>query len=160
MKRLIAAALLLTAGIAFPSYAHEYKLGDLRIGHPWARATPGHSPNGAAYLTLSTEGAQSDRLTSVATPVAAKAELHTHLMEGNVMKMRPVEAIEIAPGAPIVLQPGGLHVMLMGLKAPLKEGDRFPLTLTFEHAGNIEVEVVVEKPGAMEPAHMDHKAGS
>jgi copper(I)-binding protein len=160
MKRLIAAVLLLTAGIAFPSYAHEYKLGDLRIGHPWARATPGHSPNGAAYLTLSTEGAQADRLTSVATPVAAKAELHTHLMEGNVMKMRPVEAIEVAPGAPIVLQPGGLHVMLIGLKAPLKEGERFPLTLTFERAGTIEVEVVVEKLGAMGPDHTNHQTGS
>jgi copper(I)-binding protein len=74
--------------------------------------------------------------------------------------MRPVEAIEVTPGAPIVLQPGGLHVMLIGLKAPLKEGERFPLTLTFERAGTIEVEVVVEKLGAMGPDHMDHQTGS
>ena len=134
--------------------AGEFGVGDLVVEQPWARATPGMGKTGAAYLTLSNHGADADRLLTVATPVAKKAELHGHMMEGAVMKMRPVTAIEVAPGTPTVLQPGGLHVMLMGLTAPLKKGDRFPLTLTFERAGSVEILVDVAGVGAMEPAGM------
>lgn len=152
-----AAALLASPAIE----AHEYKLGDLVIEHPWARASIGQVPNGAAYMTITTGGQEIDHLVSVKSDVAQHVQLHTHMMEGDVAKMRPVEAIEIAPGTPTVLQPGGLHVMLMGLKAPLVEGQSFPLTLTFERAGEIEVEVKVEGAGAMEGDHeMEHEQDS
>ena len=102
-------------------------------------------------MTITNQGTEVDRLLKVASPVAKKAETHTIETEGGVMKMRPVRAIEVSPGEPSVLKPGGLHIMLMGLKAPLKEGQEFPLTLSFEKAGSIEVEVVVQRAGAMAP---------
>ena len=96
---------------------------------------------------------------SAATGAAKKAGLHTHLMKNGVMKMRPVKAIEVAPGEPTVLKPGGLHIMLKGLKAPLAEGANFPLTLTFENAGSIEIQVKVQKQTDMAP-HAHKKTGS
>lgn len=158
MKFLLALCALFF-GLAAPALAGDYTLGELRIEQPWARASIGQSKTGAAYLTLNNGGEAIDRLLSVATPAAKHAGLHTHLMDAGVMKMRPVEAIEVAPGAPTVLRPGGLHVMLMGLGAPLTEGASFPLRLTFEKAGTVEVEVRVQGIGAMEPK-MDHKHGS
>jgi len=149
------------------SQAHDYKLGDLTIEHPWARASIGQVPNGAAYLTIVNAGQETDRLLAVESDVAKHVALHTHLMEDGVMKMRPVDAIEVAPGAPTVLQPGGLHVMLMGLTAPLVEGELFPLTLTFERAGKVEIEVIVQEAAPMDGGTMDggtmdggHKGGS
>ena len=103
-------------------------------------------------MTLVNRGRQADRLVGASSPVAARAQLHAHQMEGNVMKMRPLGAVEVAPGSPTVLAPGGIHVMLMGLKGPLVEGTAFSLELRFEHAGRMEVEVQVLAPGAMGPA--------
>jgi copper(I)-binding protein len=121
----------------------------LEIEQPWARATPGGARNGAAYVTL--ESATPDALVSASTPVAEKAEVHTNVLEGGVMKMMPVEEVPLDPGKKVVLKPGGEHIMLFDLKRPLKEGDRVPLTLTFRNAGKREVEVRVEKPGAGAP---------
>lgn len=149
MKRLIsvslAAALTFIAGAAL---AHDYKKGGVHVDHPWSRATAPQARNGAAYFVLNATGAEGDRLLSAASPAAEKVELHTHLMEDGVMKMRPVTAIEVTPGSPTMLQPGGLHVMLLGLKAPLARGEKFPLTLTFEKAGELKVDVNVEEAGA------------
>jgi copper(I)-binding protein len=128
--------------------AHEYELGHLHVGHPWARASAGAAPTGAAYLTIENRGDKPDRLIAVATPASRRAELHTHLEENGVMKMRQVEGgIELPAGATVALVPGGLHVMMMGLAAPLKEGERFPMTLTFEQAGDLQVEIKVESMG-------------
>lgn len=152
MKGLILAlAVFVTALLPGPAAAHEYEIGSVKIVHPWARATAGGSPNGAVYMTLSVAGSEADRLLAVSTPAAKRAQLHRTIMDDGVMKMRPVDAVEIAPGPPTVMQPGGLHVMLMGLAAPLEEGDLLPLTLTFEHAGTIEVEAIVLSAGAMSP---------
>jgi len=145
MKSLITAiAVLLTVFLAGSVAAHEYEIGAVKIVHPWARATAESSPNGAAYMKLSVAGAEADRLLAVATPVAKRAELHKSFMDDGVMKMRAVEGVEIVPGTLTALQPGGLHIMLMGLTAPLKEGDTFPMTLTFERAGTNDIEVVVQ----------------
>ena len=155
----------LLACLAGPAFAQDAKLGDLVVMAPWARATIGQVKTGAAYLTVVNHGAAGDRLLAVSTPVAPRAELHGHTMEDGVMKMRPVEAIEVAPMQPTALKPGGYHVMLMGLEAPLVEGQAFPLTLTFETAGSLEVEVQVQGIAAMEPAegegaeHGGHDAG-
>jgi len=132
--------------------AFSAKAADVAVEQPWARATPGRAPNGAAYFTLANTGKDADRLISASTPAAARAELHTHVHSGTVMEMRPVEAIEVKPGERVTLQPGGLHVMLMGLKAPLKEGERMPLTLRFARGGEVTVDVPVGKAGASGPA--------
>lgn len=153
---------LLIATIAL-AQAHDYTLDGLRIGHPWARASAGAAPTGAAYFALENRGGEPDRLVSASTPAAERAELHTHLHENGVMKMRPVEGgIELPAGGQVLLAPGGLHVMLMGLKAPLKEGERFPLTLTFEKAGELQVEVAVEPIGYQPPQDMGgmHRDGT
>jgi periplasmic copper chaperone A len=147
-------------GLSVPARAADASSG-IVVSHPWSSATPGHIANGVAFLTVTNHGAEADRLVGASTPVADKAELHTHLMEDGIMKMRPVEAIDIAPGATVELKPGGLHVMLLGLKAPLTEGQTYPLTLTFAKAGTVTVEVAVTaigaKQGAGMPAmNMDH----
>lgn len=140
---LTAAALL---GLAGGLAAQAPGKAALEIQMPWARASAGMAKTGAAYLTIVNHGAVADRLTAAASPVARKAEIHGHSMEDGVMRMRAVGALEIAAGRTIVLEPGGLHVMLIGLHAPLAPGQRFPLTLTFEAAGDIEVEVAVRAP--------------
>ena len=124
--------------------------GQLEVRDAWARATPGKAENGAAYLTIGSPTA--DRLVSIATPVAQRAELHTMSMKGGVMEMRPLAGLDIPAGQPVSLKPGGEHIMLLGLNQPLREGQSFPLTLNFEKAGPREVTVSVEKPGAAGPA--------
>ena len=123
--------------------------GQLEIKAPWARATPSQAQNGAAYLTIISP--TTDRLTAASSPVAKKAEPHTMSMEGGVMRMRPLTAIDIPAGQTVTLSPGGAHIMLLGLTQPLREGQSFPLTLSFDHAGQREVTVVIEKAGAMGP---------
>jgi copper(I)-binding protein len=128
----------------FAAAAAETARGhDIVIHDAWARASLGAAPNSAAYMVIETTGAAPDRLIGGATPVAAKVEPHAHVMEGGIAQMRPVDAIEIDPGTPTVLAPGGLHLMLIGLKEKLEDGATFPLTLTFERAGPVTVEVAV-----------------
>ena len=142
------------------AWAHDYTLGNLTIEHLWARTTPGHAKTGAVYVTLAIQG-EADRLIAVSSPVAERAEIHTHLIEGDIVKMRRLEVVEIRPGEPTVLRPGGHHIMLVGLHMQLEEGQSFPLTLTFARSGLITVDVVVERPGAREPDQkMEHDHNS
>ncbi len=143
---------------AHPSLAQDMKHGGIMVEEAWARASAGPAKAGAAYLTLSTMGHDVDRLVEVKSDLANRTELHNHIMEGSVMKMVRVEGgIEVAPGTPTVLQPGGLHVMFMGLKKPFIEGEKLPLTLIFEKAGEVNVEFVVQGVGARGPApRMNH----
>jgi periplasmic copper chaperone A len=141
--------LAFVAGLVFASAALAQN-NQLEVSNAWARATPGKAENGAAYLTIQSPTA--DRLISASSPVAKKAGLHTMSMEGMVMKMRPLAGLDIPAGQPVTLKPGGDHIMLEGLDAPLREGQSFPLTLTFEKAGTRTVTVAVEKPGAAGPA--------
>jgi len=138
------ALFLLVSSWLAPANAHEYKVGDLHIGHPYARSTPPGAKVGGAYLSINNKGKAADRLVRASSPRAGSVELHTMSMDGNVMRMRQVPAIEVAPGATVKLAPGGLHVMLQELKQPLKKGERFPLTLVFERAGEVKVDIVVE----------------
>lgn len=124
--------------------------GQLEVSNAWARATPAKTENGIAYLTI--RSSTPDRLVSVSSPVAKKAELNTMEMSGMVMKMRPLASLDIPAGQPVTLKPSGEHIMLLGLDGPLREGQSFSLTLTFEKAGAREVTVTVEKPGAAGPA--------
>ncbi|WP_109116468.1 copper chaperone PCu(A)C [Azospirillum sp. TSO22-1] len=144
MKVLPTLAALCALALSAPAVA-----ADIAVSSPWARASAPNAPNGACYLEIVNTGKEPDRVVSASSPVADKAELHTHLMDNGVMKMRPVEAFEVAPGEPQVLRPGGNHIMLMGLKQPLKPGASFPVTLTFAKAGAVTVEVPVQEAGAM-----------
>jgi periplasmic copper chaperone A len=135
--------------------ANMAEVGNVVIHDAWANATLGRSQNSAAYMIIEVSGDRSDRLIAASSPLADKAQLHNHIMEGGVAKMRPVDAVEVSPGAPAVLQPGGLHIMLMGLKEPLVDGARLPLTLTFETAGKIKLEV----PVMAMAAGMQHRHG-
>ncbi len=125
--------------------AHGYTAGDLRIGHPWARPTANGQSVGGGYLKLTSQGG-ADRLVSATTPLAASVELHRMSMDGDVMRMRRVDAIEVPAGQTVELKPGGLHLMLMGLKQPLQLGEKIPLTLQFEKAGAVNVELKIEHP--------------
>jgi copper(I)-binding protein len=153
-RSLFLAFALLLASLGAAS-AHSYKLGALEIGHPWARATPPTAPTGGGFLSVKNTGTTPDRLVSVSSPAAGSVQVHEMKMEGSVMRMRELTGgLEIAPGATVTLAPGGLHLMMMGLKAPLKQGERVPLTLVFEKAGRIDVELAVVAIGAT-PGHHD-----
>ena len=145
MNRLLI-LLAATFGLAAPAFAHDYMQGDIHIMKPWSRPMPPVAANGAAYMTLMNKGSAPDKLVSVSTPMATKAELHAHIMEGGLMKMRRVDGVDLVPGKPSVLKPGGFHVMMMGLKEPLVDGKSFPMTLTFERAGSVEVTVRIFEP--------------
>jgi copper(I)-binding protein len=154
-------ALTLTLLMMAPAVAtaHEFKAGDLAIGHPWSRATPGGAKIGGGYLTITNNGATPDRLVSVSIPatVADHVELHEMATKDGVMTMRAMpKGVAVEPGKTVAFVPGGYHLMLMGLKAPLKEGDRIKAELTFEKAGKVEVTINVEGMGANHPAPADH----
>jgi copper(I)-binding protein len=140
---------LVIAGCLLVSGAAAAQIGQIEVKDAWARATPGKAENGAAYLTIVTPAA--DKLVAVSSPAAKKTGLHTMTTEGGVMKMRPLDGLDVPANQPVTLKPGGVHIMLQGLNEPLQAGKSFPLTLTFEKAGQREVEVAVEKPGAMGP---------
>ena len=127
----------------------------VEVEHAWARATPPGAKTAALYLTLVNHGAAGDRLLSVMTPAAGKAEIHSTTTENGVMRMRPVEGgLPVASGKPTVLKPGGYHIMLTDLKAPLVAGQSVAVTLTFEKAGKVDATAVVEKAGSMGPQDM------
>jgi copper(I)-binding protein len=134
-----------------PALAHDYNVGPLHIGHPWARATPKGAPGGG-YLAITNNGSTPDRLMGGSSPAAKEFELHQMMNENGVMKMRPVEGgLEIKPGETVTLKPSGYHIMLVGLDKPLKQGERVPATLEFAKAGKVNVEFAVEGIGAMHP---------
>lgn len=139
--------------------AHDFRLGALRIEHPYATPTPPGAAHGAAYLrALRNTGDQPDRLIGASSPVARAVEIHRSIIDAqNVMRMRATDGIALPPGAELRLRHGGdHHLMLVDLKQPLKPGDRFPMTLRFEKAGEREVTVWVQQPRTSAGAH-EHK---
>jgi copper(I)-binding protein len=156
LSRAALAAALATALALPPVYAHDFKLGPLRIDHPYATPTPAGAANGAAYLRgIRNTGDQPDRLVGASTPAARTVEIHRSVVDAqNVMRMRAIEGIDLPPKAELRLRHGGEHhLMLIGLKQPLKDGDRFPMTLRFEKAGEREVMVWVQTPRGAAGAH-------
>jgi len=125
--------------------AAPVKAGDLEISGAWARAMLPGQPTGGAYLTIANKGKAADKLVGASSPTAQKVEIHTMTMKDNVMVMRPVEGgLEIPAGETVELKPGGFHVMFMGVKEAFKEGGAVPVTLEFEHAGKVEIQVPVK----------------
>jgi periplasmic copper chaperone A len=153
MKKLL--ALLSAVIVSSAAFAGaDVKHGNLTIGHPWARATPGAVKNSAAFFTVENKGA-ADKLVGVTGDVAREIQIHTMITEAGVMKMREVKSLDVPANGKLELKPGGLHIMLIGLKDGLKDGTKFPLTLKFEKAGEVKVTVTAEKPGAHD--HAGHK---
>lgn len=147
----LAAGLVLASGAAF---AHDYKVGALKIDHPWSRATPKSAPVGAGYMTITNSGADADRLVSASADVSAKVELHEMAVIDGIMKMKPLDqGIVIPAGGSVAFKPGSYHVMFIGLKKPLEAGQTFKGTLAFEKAGKVEVEFQVQDMAAKP---MDH----
>jgi periplasmic copper chaperone A len=143
MRATITSWLLLVALGTTAAAGEMARIGNVTIHDPWARASLGTSKTSAVYMTLEIKGDQTDRLVAAETPLAEQAGMHTNIMDGGVARMRPVDAVEVAPGTPSVLRPGGLHIMLTGLKEELVEGGTLPLTLTFEQAGSVQIKVPV-----------------
>lgn len=150
--KLAAAAVLAFALSAGLVQAEPVRQGDLEIDAAWARASIGTSRPGAAYFTVRNLGDEVDRLTGLSSPVSAMPMLHETTLSEGISRMAHVEAAAIPAGGELTLAPGGMHVMLMELTMPLKEGATFPLTLAFEAAGEVTVEVPVFGPGASGPA--------
>ena len=143
----VAVALLATA-----ASAHEYRRGKLEIDHPWARSTPPVAKNGAVYFEIRNTGVEPERLIGVSTPAAESAEIHRTERDGDILRMGELATVEIKPNDGVLFRPGGFHVMLNGLKAPLKAGTEIPLTLQFEKAGSVEIEVRVERAPSHGPS--------
>lgn len=133
-------------------FAHEFKVGDLEIEHPWSRATPVGAKVAGGYFTITNKGSTPDRLLSISSDISAKAELHEMGVKDGVMTMRPVTGgLEIPAGGTVALAPGSYHVMFMDLKQPPKEGEMFAATLTFEKAGTVTVKFAVQAIGSPAP---------
>lgn len=143
LRNILLLSALLGAGL--PVHAHDHTQGQLYIEHPWSREMPPVAPTAAVYFVVHNNGDQADRLLGLDTPVAGKAELHEHVHADGVMKMQQVQAVEIPAGGEVRFEPMGYHVMLFGVKQQAKAGERFPLTLTFEKAGVVELDVAVQK---------------
>jgi copper(I)-binding protein len=154
LLKLAFAALLMVAAV--PAFAQS---SSIQIETPWARATPGGATTGAAYMTIDNKSKSADRLTGASSDVAKRLQIHEMKVVNGVMKMREITGgLSLPAGGSVTLKPGGYHVMLIGLNKALKEGEKFPLTLVFEKAGKVSIEVPVQSVGAMHSntPSMDH----
>jgi copper(I)-binding protein len=143
----IATALCL---LALPAQAADVMVGHLKISAPWARATPKGASVGGGYLSITNMGSEPDRLIGGASAVSSRFEVHEMKMDNGVMKMRPVAGgLQIKPGQTVTLDPNGYHVMFVGLKHQLKQGEHFKATLEFAKAGKVDVDFTVEGIGAV-----------
>ena len=115
----------------------------ITVSRAWARPTIGASATTAGYVTLRNSGSKPDRLVAAQSELASAIEIHMHVMDGDIARMRRVDDVAIAPGQSAEFNPGGLHLMVLGLKRPLKAGETLPLKLTFQTAGVLAVNAVV-----------------
>jgi periplasmic copper chaperone A len=146
-------ATLALALISFQLLAHNHGKGDIEVRHPWSRATPPGAKVAVAYLEIRNLGKQPDRLLLASTPLAKRVELHVTEREGDVLKMRMVQSIEIPERSRITLRPGGAHLMLIDVSRPLEKGERFSMKLRFQRAGEVEIELEVQELGSRHPRH-------
>ena len=155
MKKLslLAASLMFSAGV-FAGAADNVSVQD-----PYVRLAPPNAPATGAFMVIKNNGDKDVKVLKADNPASRVTELHTHLNEGGVMKMRPVPAIDIKARGEAVLKPGSLHVMLIDLKVPMKEGDVVPITLNFDDGSSKVVDAKVIKPtaAAMPTGQMNHK---
>jgi len=137
---------LLAIQFILPASAEDFSAGSMTIQDPWARPTPPNAKTGAGYFRVTNNGAAADQLLSASSRIASHVEIHRQILDGTVMRMRRVDSINIAPGQTLSFEPGGYHVMFIGLTQPLVEGDAFPMSIIFQDAGLAEVSVKVRAP--------------
>lgn len=125
-------------------FAHEFRKGDLLVDHPWTRATARGQAIAAGYLEIRNSGKQADRIIGASSPAAERIELHVVVKEGEVMKMRQVKSFDVPAGGTVELKPRGPHMMIIGIKRPFRKDERIPVTLEFEKAGDLAVELAVD----------------
>ena len=152
MRFLLAIAALAMAIVPLAADAADMTRNGITVSEAWARETPGGSTNGAVYLTIKADQGTSDTLVSVSTPAAQRAELHTHIMDGTIMRMRKIESVPIQASTSRQLVPSGDHIMLFDLKAPLKAEETMELVLVFAKAGDIKIDVPIRTMGWVAPA--------
>jgi hypothetical protein len=121
----------------------------VEIEEPWSRATPPGATLAVGYMTVRNTAEDRDRLVSASSPLARKVETHVTLKDGDIMRMREVPGYEVPGRGRVELKPGGAHLMLIDIKHPFKEGDRIPLVLRFEKAGEVKVDLEVKGVGGM-----------
>jgi len=140
------------------TFAAEFKAGDITVETPWSRATPGGAKVAAGYLIIRSSSDTADRLVSATAEIAAKTEMHQVSMTDGMMKMRQVtDGVPVPAHGSVALEPNASHLMLLDLKKPLKEGETFHGTLTFEKAGTLNVTFEVRGLGAAAPGEGDHQ---
>ena len=137
------ALVLFAMHLILPASAEEFSVGSMTIQDPWARPTPPNAKTGAGYFRVTNNGAAADQLLSASSQIASHVEIHRQILDGTVMRMRRVDVIDIAPGQTLTFEPGGYHVMFIGLTQPLTEGDAFPMKVIFQDAGLAEISVKV-----------------
>jgi periplasmic copper chaperone A len=147
--------LLLVLCVGSTARAQTSVASKIVVEQPFARATPKGAMTGAAYMTLVNNGASADRLVGATTPVADKVQFHKETEDNGVSRMREVHSVDLEPGAKVSFKPGDMHMMIVGLKQPLVQGQTLSLALQFEKAGNIEVTVPIQGIGAMQHDNMD-----
>jgi len=141
------------------AFAASPALAQVSIDQPWMRATPPGAKVAGGFMTVVNKGASPDRLVGAASPVAERVELHVHVHEAGVMKMKQVPGLDIPADGKFVLKPGGAHLMFFDVKRPIKQGETIPVMLTFEKAGEMKVEYPVAGLGAMGPAGAGQAGG-
>lgn len=147
-------ALAVTTSVSASAQDHEHVMaGNLRIEGAWTRATPPQASAAGGYVTITNEGDTDDRLSGGSANGIDKVEIHEMAMDGDVMKMRPLaDGLPIPAGETVTLEPGGLHLMMMGLSDPFKAGDTIAVSLTFEKSGSVTIMLPVQPLGAKGPA--------
>ena len=148
---------LFAAGLLFSAGVLAGAADNVAVQDSYVRLAPPNAPATGAFMVIKNNGDKDIKVVKAANPVSKVTELHTHLNEGGVMKMRPVQAIDIKAKGEAVLKPGGLHVMLIDLKAPMKEGDVVPITLTFDDGSSKQVDAKVVRPMAAGMPMGEHK---
>jgi copper(I)-binding protein len=158
MKHSLLKIALVLLSLILPNLAvaHEFKIGEIEIGHPYARAMLPGAKVGGGYLKLTNNGAD-DRLIGVATDRAGTVQLHEMKMDGGIMVMRELkQGVDLPANTTVELKPGGFHLMFMNVSRPFKEGEMIKATLTFEKAGSVDVELAVGPPAGAAATHTDH----
>jgi copper(I)-binding protein len=161
MFKKVLVSILFATSFASLGTAHEYKVGDLLIDHPYTRATPAQATTAGGYMVIRNDGAEPDRLIGGSADFVERIEIHEMSMDNGVMKMRALEdGLELPAGESVALEPGGYHVMFIGMKEGFSEGDTHKATLEFEKAGSVDVDFIVEAMGAKAEPHGEHKMHS
>ncbi|MEP4545721.1 MAG: copper chaperone PCu(A)C [Saccharospirillum sp.] len=156
MRTIQVTVALATLMFSVLTLAHDYSLGTLSIDHPWARATAPGAPVGGGFMSIRNTGDEPDRLIGAATDFATEVQIHESSMADGMMRMQHLpNGVSVPEGGHLVLRPGSYHLMFIGLQRRLVEGERETVTLEFEQAGDIEVELTIEGPGEQGP----HQSG-